>query len=237
MGMTDTVRQGIARLAGGYGGPSALAAKAGVAQPVVSKFLSGKAIPRFDTMVRILEVLGARLLFPDEHGNGPDGASASGAYVPGGNSISVPLASEEMVARPGPLEADSVRRWVPVLKRQAATRGRANLLAWEMEAGHAAMFPTLAPLDVVVVDRDDASPEPGGSLFLVRTPEPEAMVTVRRVSVCHRQGQTLLTFACDNPDRRAHPVAVYSVESDYQGDIRRALAGRVICSWADMTKK
>ncbi len=248
MSMVEKVRQGISRLAREHGGPSALAEKAGVGQPNVSKFLSGKAIPRFDTIARILETLGARILFPDEERDTTkpvvfvtakrSGNVADPSIAPNPESyMAIPLAQGAVAAGPGLIPEDAVRGWVLALKDQSSIRYRTNLVALEVGKGQESMVPTLHPMDIVLVDRDDFRPEPDGSIFLVREPGPDAEVTVKRVYTYRKEGQTLLTFVADNPDKRSFPPSVHSLEADYQGDLRRAIVGRVVWAWSDMTRK
>ena len=248
MNMVDKVKQGIARLARDHGGPSALAEKSGVGQPNISKFLSGKAIPRFDTVARILETLGARLLFPDEERDTTKsvvfvspkrsgGAQETSAAPQAENYMAIPLAQGSVAAGPGLVPEDAVRGWVLAMKDQSSIRYRTNLVALEVGKGQESMVPTLHPMDIVLVDRDDFRPEPDGSIFLVREPGPEAEVAVKRVYTSRKEGQTLLTFVSDNPDKRSYPPSVHSLESDYQGDLRRAIVGRVVWAWSDMTRK
>ncbi|GFK93841.1 hypothetical protein NNJEOMEG_01677 [Fundidesulfovibrio magnetotacticus] len=248
MNMVEKVKQGIVRLAREHGGPSALAEKSGVGQPNVSKFLSGKAIPRFDTVARILETLGARILFPDDERDTTRPVVFVSARRSGGTSeqtsppapenyMAVPLAQGSVAAGPGLVPEDAVRGWVLAMKDQASIRYRTNLVAMEVGRGQESMAPTLHPLDIVLVDRDDFRPEPDGSIFLVREPGPDAEVAVKRVYTSRKEGQTLLTFVSDNPDKRSYPPSVHSLEGDYQGDLRRAIVGRVVWSWSDMTRK
>jgi transcriptional regulator with XRE-family HTH domain len=248
MNMVEKVKQGIARLARDHGGPSALAEKSGVGQPNISKFLSGKAIPRFDTVARLLETLGAKLLFPDEERDTTRTVvfvspkrSGSAADSPAGpvpeNYMAIPLAQGGVAAGPGLIPEDAVRGWVLAMKDQSSIRYRTNLVALEVGKGQESMVPTLHPMDIVLVDRDDFRPEPDGSIFLVREPGPDAEVAVKRVYVSRKDGHTLVTFVSDNPDKRSYPPSVHSLESDYQGDLRRAIVGRVVWAWSDMTRK
>jgi len=248
MNMVEKVRLGIARLARDHGGPSALAEKSGVGQPNVSKFLSGKAVPRFDTVARILETLGARILFPDDERDAtrpvvfvaPKRSSGAAEQAPppqAENYMAIPLAQGAVAAGPGLVPEDAVRGWVLAMKDQSSIRYRTNLVALEVGRAQESMVPTLHPLDIVLVDRDDFRPEPDGSIFLVREPGPDAEVAVKRVYTSRKEGQTLLTFISDNPDKRSYPPSVHSLESDYQGDLRRAIVGRVVWAWSDMTRK
>lgn len=248
MNLVEKVRQGISRMAREHGGPSSLAEKSGVGQPNISKFLSGKAVPRFDTVARILETLGARILFPDEErdttkpvvfvGARRSGGVAEGAGQPDPeNYMAIPLAQGQVAAGAGLIPEDAVRGWVLAMKDQSSIRYRTNLVALEIGRGQESMVPTLHPLDIVLVDRDDFRPEPDGSIFLVREPGPDAEVSVKRVYTSRRDGQTLVTFISDNPDKRSFPPRVYNLEADYQGDLRRAIIGRVVWAWSDMTRK
>jgi transcriptional regulator with XRE-family HTH domain len=249
MSILDTVKQGIARLAREHGGPSALAEKAGVGQPNVSKFLSGKAIPRFDTIARMLETLGAKVVFPDEERDTTKSVVFVAAKRPGSvggaeasqpapeNYMAIPLAQGVVAAGPGLIPEDAVRGWVLAMKDQSSIRYRSNLVALEIGRNQESMVPTLHPLDIVLVDRDDFRPEPDGSIFLVRDPGPDAEVAVKRVYTSRKDAQTLVTFVSDNPDKRSYPPSVFSLESDYQGDLRRAIVGRVVWAWSDMTRK
>ena len=248
MSMFEKVRQGIARLARDHGGPSALAEKAGVGQPNISKFLSGKAVPRFDTVARILEALGARVSFPDEErdttknvvfvaNRRSSGVTESSGQPTAENYMAVPLAQGAVAAGPGLIAEDAVRGWGLAMKDQSSIRYRVNLVAVEVGKGQESMVPTLHPLDIVLIDRDDFRPEPDGSIFLVREPGPDAEVAIKRVYTSRKDGQTLITFISDNPDKRSYPPSVHSLESDYQGDLRRAIVGRVVWAWSDMTRK
>jgi len=248
MNMVEKVRQGISRLARDFGGPSALAEKAGVGQPNVSKFLSGKAIPRFDTVARILETLGVKLLFPDEErdttksvvfvsSKRSGGAADSTGQPQAENYMAVPLAQGAVAAGSGLVPEDAVRGWVLAMKDQSSIRYRVNLVAVEVGRGQESMVPTLHPQDIVLVDRDDFRPEPDGSIFLVREPGPDAEVAVKRVYTSRKDGQTLITFISDNPDKRSYPPSVHSLETDFGGDLRRAIVGRVVWAWSDMTRK
>lgn len=249
MSLLDSVKQGIARLAREHGGPSSLAEKAGVGQPNVSKFLSGKAVPRFDTVARLLEALGAKIVFPDDERDttkpvvfvsakrpGSVGAGESSRPEPE-NYMAIPLAQGGVAAGPGLIAEDAVRGWVLAMKDQSSIRYRSNLVAVEIGRNQESMVPTLHPLDIVLVDRDDFRPEPDGSIFLVRHPGPDAEVAVKRVYTSRKDSQTLLTFVSDNPDKRSYPPSVYSLETDYAGDLRRAVVGRVVWAWSDMTRK
>lgn len=151
--------------------------------------------------------------------------------------MAVPLAQGSAAGAPGLIPEDAVRGWVLALKDQSSIRYRVNLVAVEVGKGQEAMVPTLHPSDIVLVDRDDFRPEPDGSIFLVREPGQEPEVAIRRVYSSRRDGQTLLTFISDNPDKRSYPPSVHSLEGDYQGDLRRAIVGRVVWAWADMTRK
>ncbi|MFP5223133.1 MAG: helix-turn-helix transcriptional regulator [Acidobacteriota bacterium] len=195
----------------------------------------------------MLEAVGAKIVFPDEIRDTTKDVCFVDAQIIGANGYTpnihaerykaIPLAQGEVAAGPGMVPQDSVRGWVLALKDHASIKYRSNLVAVEIGKGQESMVPTLHPLDIVLIDKDDFRPEPDGSIFLVREPGPDAEVAVKRVYTQGRDGETTIQFLSDNPDKRSFPPRVHSLERDYDGDLRRAIVGRVVWSWSDMTKK
>lgn len=194
-----------------------------------------------------LENMGARIIFPDEEKDTTKdvcfidaqlvGVNGDAPPIPAERYKAIPLAQGEVAAGPGMVPQDSVRGWVLALKDHASIKYRTNLVAVEIGKGQESMVPTLHPLDIVLIDKDDFRPDPDGSIFLVREPGPDAEVAVKRVYTQGRDGETIIQFLSDNPDKRSFPPRVHSLEKDYDGDLRRAIVGRVVWSWSDMTKK
>ncbi|MGE4194695.1 MAG: S24 family peptidase [Pseudodesulfovibrio sp.] len=149
--------------------------------------------------------------------------------------IAVPLAEGEVAAGRGMIPQDDIQSWVLVWKNHDAVRFRTNLIAVEIGKGQNSMVPTLHPQDILLVDRDDFRDHfaPPGNIFLVR--EPDSSVTVKRVTVKPRNGDVMITYYSDNAVE--HPPMSWSLTEDYDGEISKAVIGRVVWAWSDMSRK
>jgi hypothetical protein len=207
--------------------------------------IAGRQDPSAANFMAWLETLGAKIVFPGDQKDTTkdvcfvdaqlvrlDGTCAP---IPPERYKAIPLAKGQVAAGPGLIPEDSVRGWVLALKDHSSIKYRTNLVAVEIGKGQLSMVPTLHPLDIVLIDRDDFNPDQDGSIFLVR--DPDDNVAVKRVYVQRKNGGTLLQFVSDNPEKRDYPPAVFSLEEDYAGELRRALVGRVVWAWSDMTRK
>jgi hypothetical protein len=58
---------------------------------------------------------------------------------------------------------------------------------------------------------------------------------IKRVAVKRLDDDLELVFYSDNS--RDFPPMTYRLVRDYDGDLNRAIAGRVIWAWSDMTRK
>lgn len=148
--------------------------------------------------------------------------------------IAVPLADGPVAAGRGFVPEDVIKSWVLVWKNHDSVRFRTNLIAVEIGKGQNSMVPTLHPQDILLVDRDDFKDRfnPPGNIFLVR--EPDDSVTVKRVSIKQKNGDMLLTYYSDNVE---HAPMLYSLTEEFDGDISRAVIGRVVWAWSDMSRK
>lgn len=148
--------------------------------------------------------------------------------------IAVPLAAGEVAAGRGLVTEDYIKSWVLVWKHHNSVRFRSNLIAVEIGKGQDSMVPTLHPQDVLLVDRDDFKDHfaPPGNIFLIR--EPDNSVAVKRVALKQRNGDMFVTFYSDNVE---HSPMLYSLKEDYENDISRAVIGRVVWAWSDMSRK
>jgi len=207
------------------------------------KVLDGKNTNARD-FVGWLESLGAHITYPEETSvnsvsevcfvapgriNTDDGS----APVPE-DYIAVPLAAGAVAAGRGLIPHDEIRSWVLVWRNHDSVRFRTNLIGVEIGTGQRSMEPTLHPQDIILVDRDDFKDRfaPPGNMFLVR--EPDDSVMVKRVSIQPRNDDMMLTFYSDNVE---YPPLLYSLNEDYDGDIGRAIIGRVVWAWSDMSRK
>jgi hypothetical protein len=149
--------------------------------------------------------------------------------------IAVPLAESPVAAGPGLIPEDKIRGWVLVWKHQESVRWRSNLVAVEIGRGENSMVPTLHPGDIVLVDRNDKNLDPPGKIMLITEPGPDGGSAIKRVSTLRKDGDLELIFYSDNA--REHPPRTYGLKRDYDTDITRAISGRVVWAWSDMTKK
>lgn len=208
------------------------------------KVLAGKQT-NAENFLAWLERLGVGLSFPEEgaeasrpvvFGRAAQVSAHHGAPPPAEEDyIAVPLAAGPVAAGRGMIPAEEVRSWVLVWKNHDSVRFRRNLIAVEIARGMTSMVPTLHPQDICLVDRDDFHTkfDPPGNIFLVR--EPDDSVAVKRVVLKVRGGETHVTFYSDNVTE--HPPQVYSLAADYGGDIAKAIIGRVVWAWSDMSRK
>lgn len=230
-----------------YANRKRLADAFGVDPTGLNNFLDEKKTYQGPNLDKVLTKLGARIVFPDEEGDATKdvcfvdaqivGVNGDAPPIPAERYKAIPLAQGSVAAGPGMVPQDSVRGWVLALKDHSSIKYRTNLVAVEVGKSQESMVPTLHPLDIVLVDKDDFRPVPEGSIFLIREPGPDADVAIKRIYTQNRDGDTLLQFVSDNPDKKSYPPSVYSLERDYQGDLRRAIVGRVVWSWSDMTRK
>lgn len=147
--------------------------------------------------------------------------------------IAAPLVGEAG-AGPGYLPEESVKSWFLVFRNLPAIRHRRNLIAVEIAKGSVSMQPTLNPGDIVLVDRDDRSVSHPGHIMLVRDPL-DGSGMIKRVSVQDEKPEVQITFYSDNAAH--YPPQVYSVAKDFDGDLDKAIVGRVIWAWSDMRGK
>jgi hypothetical protein len=71
--------------------------------------------------------------------------------------------------------------------------------------------------------------------MLVTEPDPDGGAMVKRVATQRQDGDVELVFYSDNSPE--HPPRTYRLGRDYDGDLNRAIAGRVIWAWSDMSRK
>jgi transcriptional regulator with XRE-family HTH domain len=152
------------------------------------------------------------------------------------NYFAVPMVGE-VGAGPGIIPQDEIRSWVLVFRDHHSVRQRHNLLAVEIGKSQTSMMPTLHPLDIVLVDRDDWGQQgnysPPGNIFMVREPGQEGGAMVKRVAVAGRGETSTVTFYSDNRDVGPETYLL----SLYEFDLRRAIVGKVVWSWVDLSRK
>lgn len=252
MSFIQDVRDGINRhIEKNYPTFNGFCAAQKIGQGKLWKFLNGyvevgKTTPTgMNSMAlgELLDKLGARIVFPDEVKERTRNCVFIKAVktqplenTPPPKSEdykAVPLVDMPVAAGAGLITDDAIRSWVLVYSLHQSVRMKSNLIAVEIGRGQRSMVPTLHPLDMVLVDLDDRNPGVGKSMFLVK--EPDGSVMVKRVSMDVRNGKTHLIYYSDNAQE--YPPVMYVLEDDYQGDIDRAIVGKIIWAWSDMSQK
>ena len=212
----------------------------------LNRFLDGERGLSVESLGRILDGLNARIVLP----SAPEAEGArevcfvsprqTGAVhgvkpAAAEDYLAVPLAAEPVAAGPGLIPEDDIRGWVLVWRHHESVRFRSDLVAVEVGKNQLSMTPSLHPGDIVLVDRAEKSPDPAGKIMLVCEPGEAGGCMVKRVSTRHVDGDMELVFYSDNS--REFPPSVYRLNRDYGGELSRAIAGRVVWAWSDMTRK
>lgn len=196
----------------------------------------------------VLDTLGVKLLFPDE--NAPEDTVRDICFIDAriaqaAENIPPPLAEDYMAvplvgevgAGPGMIDQGEVMSWVLVHTNSLAVHNRTNLLAVEIGKNQRSMEPTLHPMDIILVNRDDFGDmrgfTPPGNIFLVREPGQEGGAMVKRVTVTKRRDVSTITFYSDNPLFEPDTYLL----SEYDNDLRNAIVGRVVWAWTDLSRK
>ncbi len=210
----------------------------------LNRFLSGERGLTMSSLGRILDKLGVKASFPDDSLAARDvcfvtpdktpNAGDKGEPVPE-DYLAVPLAAMPVAAGPGIIPDDEINGWVLVWRHHESVRFRSNLVAVEIGRNEHSMIPALHPGDLVLVDREDTNPEPAGRIMLVTEPGESGGAMVKRVATKKVDDDIELVFYSDNS--REFPPYTYRLKRDYDGDISRAIVGKVIWAWSDMTRK
>jgi len=244
---TNNLRQMLWTKIGGdkdYANRKRMADALGIDPSQLNRFMDGERGLSVESLGRILDGLGARVVLPG--GAEPETArevcfvapratgAAHDATAPAAEDyFAVPLATEPVAAGPGRIPQDDIRGWVLVWRHHESVRFRTDLVAVTIGKGELSMEPTLHPGDIVLVDRAEKSPDPEGKIMLVC--EPDGGCAIKRVSTRAVDGDLELVFYSDNS--RAFPPRVYRLNRDYGGELSRAIGGRVVWAWSDMTRK
>ena len=196
----------------------------------------------------VLDSLGAKLVFPDEAKEDSTvrdicfidtRIAASAVSIPPPDAedyVAVPMVGE-VGAGAGMIDQGEILSWVLVHIHSLAVHNRSNLLAVEIGKNQRSMEPTLHPMDIILVNRDDSGDTrgftPPGNIFLVREPGQEGGAMVKRVSITKRKDVTTITFYSDNPLFEPDTYLL----SEYDNDLKKAVVGRVVWAWTDLSRK
>lgn len=232
----NVLREGVKK----YGSAAALAAASGVSPANISYWLTGKRSPRLAEISPILDLLRVSTALPNDEAS-RDVCFVNARVMPAGQHIAPPV-SEDYIAAPlvgevgagaGYFAQDDVESWFLVYKNLPSIMGRRNLIAVEIGRNSTSMSPLLNPKDIVLVDRDDINVDHPGHIMLVRDPEGAGMI--KRVAM-HKEGADwYIQFYSDNAAQ--NPPLTYKLREYYDGEICKAVVGRVIWAWADVREK
>lgn len=204
-------------------------------------FLKGSDT-QYSSVIEWFEKLGGQLVGPDcettkEVCFVDAKVSPSGEFLPPPTTedyIAVPLVGE-VGAGPGMVDQEELISWVLVHSQSLAVRNRNNLLAVVIGRNQRSMVPTLHPEDIVLVNRDDYGQygyAPPGNIFLVRDPGMDGGM-VKRVSVTEKGRRSTITLYSDNPEYGPETFHL----DEYDNDIKKAIVGRVVWAWTDLSRK
>lgn len=232
----------------GHGKAAEMMRRAGAPKPSWYKLLQGKGV-RSENLFEWLENLGFRLLPPGEAP--PEQtrevcfvdakvvrSGAQGPPVVPEEYVAVPLVSEAG-AGPGIVAQDEFKSWVLVYRNLRSIARRSNLIAVEVGKNSRSMVPLLHPGDLVLVDLDDKGElsgfAPPGNTYLVREPGQEGGGKIKRVSLSGTGKNTIITYYSENAaENEPEP---FFLAQDFDNDITRAVVGKVVWAWTDLSRK
>lgn len=222
---------------------SQLAEQSGVEQSRLSRTIAKKQQLGLDKVSKILDALGAVVLFPDQRTPTREVCFVNARVVNSEDRappiipedyLAVPLVSEAG-AGPGIIPIAEHESWFLVYRAETSLHLRTNLIAVRIAKGSDSMVPTLHPRDIVLVDRDDKKVTQAGKIWLVMEPDGSGKIKRVKVDFIPKHRTTRLTFYSDNVTE--YPPEAYSLEEDFEGDISRAIVGRVVWAWSDLSRK
>lgn len=149
--------------------------------------------------------------------------------------LAVPMVEGQAAAGRGKDLQEGIKEWVLVNKKNISACHRNQLLAIQIADDGDSMEPTLRPGDIVLYDTnpDNFRFRHPGNIHVVM--EPDGSIAVKRIAVKQSRDDTELIFYSDNAIM--NPPLCFSLNMDYEGDIRKAVLGRVIWAWSDLHMK
>lgn len=243
MGYLDDIQKILKQVLERHNGnKAAAAASLGVNSVTFWGWIEGTRIPTTQALAPLMDKLNASVLLPDED-QSREVCFVDAKTVEAGEDLEPP-ASEDYFAVPlvdevgagnGYIPQEKLRSWLLVWRWQSAVRHRSNLVAVEIAKDADSMVPTLFPGDIVLIDRDERRVENNGKMWLVRDPSDES-TKIKRVALktSPEEKDVRITYYSDNSD---YPPEAYSLKEDFYNDLARAIVGRVVWAWSDVTNK
>lgn len=226
--------------------PTSMAKACNVAPIQINRLLSGERQSYIKALGKIIDGVGGKIKF--NHTQEP----TKDVHVVGAHLVNVPEGSpppqsEDYLAVPlvakagaGPGRIDDrfiESTYLMVIRNHPAVHHRSNLIGMQVGKEETSMLGTIDPEDIVIVDRNDiyAEPRPPGNIYLVQDPGPDFGKAIKRVIFERKRKKMNIVYYSDNAVH--NPPITYDFEEEFEGDIQRALIGRVVVSFSDMTKK
>ncbi len=224
------------------GNVAAAARGMGVNAAALYRWYKRERTPNGEDLGRMLDALGVSLQ-PPRTAEPMEVCFVDAKIVEAGQTLTVPEAEdyfavplvEEVGAGQGLIAQGELISWLLVWRWQESIRHRSNLIAVRLAKDATSMTPILHPGDIVLIDRDERNVQINGRMWLVLDPL-DGSGKIKRVNAkfLPERKDTRLTYYSDNPD---YPPEVYSLRGDFLNDWDRAIAGRVIWAWSDVSKK
>ena len=149
--------------------------------------------------------------------------------------LAVPMVEGQAAAGRGKDIQEGIKGWVLVRRQNISACHRNTLLAIQISDDGDSMEPTLRPGDIVLYDTnpDNFRFRQPGNIHVVM--EPDGSVAIKRIAVKQSADDTQLIFYSDNATM--HPPLCFSLNMDYEGEITKAVLGRVVWAWSDLHMK
>jgi len=224
------------------GGASRLADRLSAPRATFYKVLNGKQTNAKDYL-SWLDALGIHVIFPDESHDTTRPIRFLDATVlwngrhdhlpqPTPDRYrAIPVVSGEVAAGEGLLPEEGIESWMILSTVEPAVRRSSNLLAVRVGRRQRSMLPLIHPGATVLVDCDDRAPAGESSIYLVRDPHDGR--ALKKVRTFTRHNEEFVTFYSLNAEE--YPPFTYSVDKDFEGNLKRAIVGRVVWLWQDLT--
>ena len=222
------------------GNISAAARALGVKYAAFSRWIKRERVPNADDFFAVMDKIGLNVS-PRSREASREVCFVDARVVSAGSNQSPPHAEdylavplvEEVGAGPGIIPQGELLSWFLVYRHQDAVRYKSDLIAVQIGKHSTSMEPTLHAGDVVLVDRQDKSTQRPGRMMLVM--DPDGSGKIKRVAVEQKNNDWRITFYSDNA--ADNPPEIYSLREDFLNDWNRAIAGRVIWAWSDVSSK
>lgn len=245
MGIINDIKTILENATGSGKSLNKVVTEAGADYASVHKWLHGKqASLNLNTVARILDHLGATVTLPSRTPCARDVCFVDAKTVPAGagqeppemeDYLAVPLV-EEVGAGPGLIPQGELLAWFLVWRWQKAIQSRRDLIAVKIGRHSTSMSPTLNPGDIVLVDRQDKDVQNfAGRIMLVM--DPEGAGKVKRVATEKQSARRDYRLVYYSDNAAANPPEIYSMRDDFENDWNRAIVGRVVWAWSDVSGK